>query len=419
MIETLPWPRKDAKTGAHVAEIIQDLTENSRSLFVPPYSSELDIEVAELSSRGTETFYINSEGGLREHLSIYHDSATQEVSGDDTNDSKDEEMKASILLVILALNCLWNSAYASSSLIEPAYGWGHLLITRDGMMSVLLSLDASPIICRYLKAFGRKDFPRDEGFAGFDSDITLDSSGTLVSFELCYMLKYVDRREDATPGTNPWSIRHALIHQKCDVESKRASNILVRLPERVKDSLGDLVKEDDGMKGLAGDWTWLHIACFSSVDHDLRLFINYLDEEITKVFDRVIMSGVEPTKLNEFDSVEQTSKDLKTLQYLLDQSRRLINVIELNVETIKCLQNEAHGLGAISSLESPHRPSVEVLSGLLEKAQKEHRFSLKNASAVLERAKATSEQASRIYKVPDTSQSRLTVTASRHGILEE
>jgi hypothetical protein len=97
------------------------------------------------------------------------------------------------------------------------------------------------------------------------------------------MLKYVDRREDATPGTNPWSIRHALIHQKCDVESKRASNILVRLPERVKDSLGDLVKEDDGMKGLAGDWTWLHIACFSSVDHDLRLFINYLDEEITKV----------------------------------------------------------------------------------------------------------------------------------------
>jgi hypothetical protein len=136
-------------------------------------------------------------------------------------------------------------------------------------------------------------------------------------------------------------------------------------------------------------------------------------------FDRVIMSGVEPTKLNEFDSVEQTSKDLKTLQYLLDQSRRLINVIELNVETIKCLQNEAHGLGAISSLESPHRPSVEVLSGLLEKAQKEHRFSLKNASAVLERAKATSEQASRIYKVPDTSQSRLTVTASRHGILEE
>lgn len=66
--------------------------------------------------------------------------------------------------------------------MEPAYGWGHLLITRDAMMSVLLSLDVSPIIYRYLKAFGRKDCPRDEGFAGFDSDITLDSSGTLVSF---------------------------------------------------------------------------------------------------------------------------------------------------------------------------------------------------------------------------------------------
>lgn len=51
---------------------------------------------------GTETFYFNSEGGLREHLSIYHNPATHEVSGDDIDDSKDEEIKASILLVIFA-----------------------------------------------------------------------------------------------------------------------------------------------------------------------------------------------------------------------------------------------------------------------------------------------------------------------------
>ncbi|RSL86678.1 hypothetical protein CDV31_016366 [Fusarium ambrosium] len=328
MTETLPWPRQDAKQNAYVAEIIQDLSENSRGLFVPPYSSQLDIEVAELSSRGIETFCFNSEGGLREHLSIYHDPAAPNGSGDEDSDDKDEELKASII----------------------------------------------------------KDFPRDEGFAGFDSDITLDSSGTLLSFELCYMLKYVARREDATPGTNPWSIRHALIHQKYNLESKRASNIVIRLPERVKDALGDLEKEDDEMGRVARDWTWLHIACFNSVDHDMRQFINYLDEEITKVFDRVIMSGVEPTKLNQFDSVEQTSKDLKTLQYLSDQSRRLINVIELNMETIKCLQNEAQGLGAISSLEPSHRPPVEVLSNMLEKAQKEHRFSLKNASALRDAA---------------------------------
>lgn len=108
------------------------------------------------------------------------------------------------------------------------------------------------------------------------------------------------------------------------------------------------------------------------------------------------MSSVEPTKLNDFDSVEQTSKDMKTLQYLSDQVRRLINTIELNMETIKCLQMEVQGLGVVSLPESPHRPSVEVLSGLLERAMQEHRFSLKNSSGMLDRARATSEQVSRV-----------------------
>ncbi|KAJ4168478.1 hypothetical protein NW754_010391 [Fusarium falciforme] len=172
--------------------------------------------------------------------------------------------------------------------------------------------------------------------------------------------------------------------------SNRVSNILIRLPEKVKDQLSNIVKENN-MVEFARDWTWLHAACFSSVDNDLRQFINYLDEEITKVFDQVIMSSMEPTKLNEFDSVQQTSKDLKTLQYLSDQARRLINTIELNIETIECMLREISGLRALS-LGSPHRAPAEVLANLLEKSQQEHKFGLKNAAAVLDRARATSEQ---------------------------
>lgn len=103
------------------------------------------------------------------------------------------------------------------------------------------------------------------------------------------------------------------------------------------------------------------------------------------------MSSMEPTKLNEFDSIQQTSKDLKTLQYLSDQARRLINTIELNIETMGGMLREISGLKVLS-FGSSHRAPVEVLSSLLEKTQQEHRFSLKNASAVLDRAKATSEQ---------------------------
>lgn len=105
------------------------------------------------------------------------------------------------------------------------------------------------------------------------------------------------------------------------------------------------------------------------------------------------MSSMEPTKPNEPDPIQQTSNDLKTLQYLSDQARRLINTIELNIETLECMMREINGLRALS-FDSSHHPPVEVLSNLLEKIQQEHRFSLKNASAVLDRARATSEQVS-------------------------
>ncbi|RSL66869.1 hypothetical protein CEP53_003197 [Fusarium sp. AF-6] len=164
----------------------------------------------------------------------------------------------------------------------------------------------------------------------------------------------------------------------------------ILLPEKVKDQLSNIVKEN-GMAEFARDWTWLHAACFSSVDNDLRQFINYLDQEITKVFDRVIMFNMEPSKPNEPDPIQQTSKDLKTLQYLSDQARRLINIIELNIETLKCMMKEINNLRVLS-FDSPHHASVEVLFNLLEKTQQEHRFSFKNASAVLDRARATSEQ---------------------------
>ncbi|KAI8665688.1 hypothetical protein NCS56_01005500 [Fusarium sp. Ph1] len=375
MPNILPWPRKQATERVRLAEIARDLAKNNQRLFAPPYSSELEIKVAELSSQGAETFCFYNEGEFREHLSIYHDPATRDSpKNDDSGDTRDGEMRASMFI------------------IEPAYGWGHLAITRDGMTSLLTSLDASPSIYRYLTAFGRKRFARDEGFAGFGSDITLDSSGTLVSFELCYLLKYMALREDATPGTNPWSIRHALIHQKINLASNRVSNLLIRIPPNIADLLGDITKENHETRDLARDWTWLHIQCLSSVDHGLRQSINYLDDEITKFFDRVIMSALDTVKLNDFDPPEQMSKDLKTLQYFSDQARRIINVIELNLETIRHLQSEVVGLKAMASLGPTHGPSADVLCSFLEKIQREHNFSLKSSSAVLGRVKGTFEQ---------------------------
>ncbi|KAH7142071.1 hypothetical protein EDB81DRAFT_653561 [Dactylonectria macrodidyma] len=324
MRSTAIWPRQGQHNDVHMVDVSQDLAENKKHLFSPPYGP-VEISVAEVTPQ------------------------------------------------------------------EPAYAWSTLPVTLDGMLSLLCTLDVFSHIHRYLKAFGRKNFPQDEGFAGFDSATTFNSHEQWESIESCYLLKYVGKKEDATPGGIPWSIRHALIYQKVNIKTKQSSHILARLPEQVKQQLADAIKKNCSKSEFAQDWTHLHAVCFGCVEHDLRNMVNYLDEEITKVFDRVIMSGVEPTKLNEFDSVLSSTRDLKTLQFLSDQARRLLNAIELNAKTIECLQTDVCSLKAISSFDEGGHATLDVFSENLKKAQQEHHFSLRNASAVLDRATATSQ----------------------------
>ncbi|KAK2472018.1 hypothetical protein H9L39_15898 [Fusarium oxysporum f. sp. albedinis] len=248
-----------------------------------------------------------------------------------------------------------------------------------------------------MAAFGEKRFPRDEGFAGFDSETRVGSTGSLSSFECSYLLKYIEKRDDARPGSNPWSIRHALIYQKVSHEESELSHILIRLPLAVKKLLGSSVLNRSGeSSNFIEDWTNLHITCFSSVDHNLHQFINYLDEEVDKLFKRVIMAGVEPDKLNEFDTLSSTTSDFKSLQYLSDQLRRVINVIQLNILTLECFQKQIRDLETLSFQTASQVSSFARLLKHLCNIQSEHEFSLLSASTVLERAKAISDQASHL-----------------------
>jgi hypothetical protein len=180
----------------------------------------------------------------------------------------------------------------------------------------------------------------------------------------------------------------------------------------VKQVLGDsLLKVSDEQSVFVKDWTHLHTTCFGSVDDNVRYLINYLDEEVTAVvrtpykphsyglstnasgqFQRVIMAGVEPSKLNEFDTPHSTASDLKALQYLSDQVRRVINLIQVNKLTLKLFQERIRHLESITPLVSSQANSLQVFFTKLSQFQEEHEFSLLNASAVLERAAATSDQ---------------------------
>ncbi|RTE79748.1 hypothetical protein BHE90_005787 [Fusarium euwallaceae] len=374
MHPTLIWPRQGEEDGVRTADITQHLAEDrtSTGLFSQPYGP-VEVAAAEVAPQGTEECFLDTEGALREHLSIHHASAPSYTSEAYREETKDAD-------------CLRSSFF----LLDPAYGWSNLPVTLSGMLSLLEALDVYPEVYRYIKAFGRKSFAKDEGFAGFDSITTLDGSGQWASFESCYLLKYVGIREDARPGTIPWSIRHALIYQKINIETKHSSHILIRLPEQVKGQLATSIRERGSKSDFVRDWAHLHGVCFSSIDSDLRNMINYLDEEVTEVFDRVIMSEVDPAKLNVLDSVQSSAKDFKTLQFLADQARRLIKAIELNMATINCLRRDLDQLVAASPPTGVGNNSLAAVIEKIQKTQQEHEFSLKNASSVLDRAIATS-----------------------------
>ncbi|EXA34498.1 hypothetical protein FOVG_14477 [Fusarium oxysporum f. sp. pisi HDV247] len=244
-----------------------------------------------------------------------------------------------------------------------------------------------------MAAFGEKRFPRDEGFAGFDSETRVGSTGSLSSFECSYLLKYIEKRDDARPGSNPWSIRHALIYQKVSHEESELSHILIRLPLAVKKLLGSSVLNRSGeSSSFIEDWTNLHITCLSSVDHNLHQFINYLDEEVDKLFKRVIMAGVEPDKLNEFDTLSSTTNDFKALQYLSDQLRRVINVIQLNILTLECFQKQIRDLETLPfQTASQLRDTVSMRNGEFNKTSTA--MTSRNTSAIVHLSDKSSREA--------------------------
>ncbi|KAG5659500.1 hypothetical protein KAF25_002059 [Fusarium avenaceum] len=300
MSENKAWPSSHPEIGVRTVSTLNNLAKNSEQVFSKP-NELFEIEVAEIGSQGTEEACLKGENQLQEHLSVYHDHL--EPSKYDQGRTK-------------------NNYRASFFLLEPMYSWSHLPVTHNGAIKLLSALQVFPEIHRYITAFSEKRFPRDEGFGGFDSHITMNGYGTWMEF----------------------------------------------------------------------DWTHIHATCFGSVDGNVRCLINYLDEEITAVFKRVIMAGVEPNKLNEFDALHSTASDLKSLQYLSDQVRRVINLIQLNKLTLEVFQERIRHLESITPLASSQANSLRVFLTKLSQFQKEHEFSLVNASAVLERAKATSEQ---------------------------
>ncbi|KAI6747827.1 hypothetical protein FGRA07_09544 [Fusarium graminearum] len=361
MQTSFPWPIV-GQVDVRNADITSELASGWKRLFSPP-DGKVEVSVAEVTQQD-----------LRKHISRYYGQGND----NDAPHSRGQESLA-------------RCAKTSFFVIEPHYGWSTLPITRDGLLSLFKELEVFPEIYRFLTAFGRKEFFQDESFGGFDARITSTGSSDFATFELCYLLKYVAKVTNPPPGSFCWAIRHTLVYQKVDTGTKRSSHILVRPSTPVTTALAASLRADGATSMFVSDWTYLHNVCFRSVDADFRNMINFLDEEITNLSDRVVMFGVELSNTNEINSVQSSTRDFKSLQFISDRARRVITCIEINIHTIECLRDKMNRFANWDTFDNPNDTPIYRLLTDLSKSLEEHRFACRNALAVLARAVATTQ----------------------------
>ncbi|KAL2054284.1 hypothetical protein ABVK25_005425 [Lepraria finkii] len=210
---------------------------------------------------------------------------------------------------------------------------------------------AFPEFFKYLQAFGQKDYARDEGFSGFNMSMSRNAAGEPTRIECCYMLKYVELHDDEEPTINPWTIRQVVIYQKFDLQSLESSHIFVRLSKAMAEELHDALQiNKDRGRELVGRWDRIHILYLRTLNENWRQYINYLDEEVSKIFDQVILSNLDTDTSQGKSFMEGSLANVKRVQYLIDQTSRARHMLDLNSTVMKTMTRSSAEFPASATL---------------------------------------------------------------------
>lgn len=341
------------------------------------------VECGMISETGVDTAELESDGDLEAFIES-RERAGEEDQVQDNQLSNLEEQKI--------MPKIQTHKQSTFFFINPDYGWDTISITSSSMQKLLCHCDVFTHFFKYLRAFGTKTFALDEGFGGFDFSIKEESElGRLEEIETCYLLKYVDKKDSPGKFSNPWSIRQALIYQKSNLLTNQDTYIFTRLSELLGEKFRDLLSKTKvkarGPRML--HWSEIHTMAFKSVVANWREYINWLDGDVSQLFDNLILAAVEPTKLGTLDSVSSSLNLMKRLQYMLDQALRTAHMLDINIEVMTKIQSAALRLKDSDGEEG--RRYEELHEGL-ESAMSEHIFLRKNVSSLIERAKILSNQ---------------------------
>ena len=343
----------------------EEYAASTYSIFIRD-EKEMFIQVARCAPTRFDTCLLESESSLNEYLDNDADdnSVTNTLNSPAFDDATpDTSISGSGLFF----------------LIDPTYGWGRLQLTSDAMASIIDRFQIFPTFSKYLRVFGEKSFAKDEGFGGHEVLTHYDVNGRVGSFESCFLWKYVE--PGGLEGRYAYSIRQTLVYQKFDVRSMKSTNIIIRISHKLaaQTKIALTSTSEKRENPLLDSWTGMQMFCARSGLDEWRDFINYLDHEVTKIFDDLIISGVNATTHGKADELQYRLTSVKQLQFFLNQILRARNMLDVNSMTITAM------LRAFTRRKE-YIPNLQQLREELEDIQQEYEFLQKMSKSVLDRA---------------------------------
>ncbi|KIW91387.1 uncharacterized protein Z519_08283 [Cladophialophora bantiana CBS 173.52] len=322
----LPWPE------AHVSPstlALQQPIEEAQSafdkaaprIFSPATSGYFRVQVGEVDDTGLRSCVLENDCAVAEYLNTSHDIDKTESP-------------------VSFPGAVPSSPKSTFFLLNPTFGWGRLMLSETSMRSILRHVHAFPAFLKHLTAFGEKGFARDEGFAAYDIQEHFNGLHERQGLETCFLWKYI-QHDDGT-AQHPWTIRQALVYQNFSCTTQTSTNILIRAPLQVTNLLKhNFNTSAESRASTVAEWLGVQKVCISCGTEEWRQALNYYDEQITKLFDELVMFSIETETAGDSKKVQQCVSSMKELTHLVDQLLRISHMLGLNSRIIHSMMDAA------------------------------------------------------------------------------
>ncbi|KAJ6261341.1 hypothetical protein Dda_4011 [Drechslerella dactyloides] len=252
-----------------------------------------------------------------------------------------------------------------SSFLEPEYTRGRLCISEEVARRLFASFSVHQQFISILSAFGEKANPEIEQsyltyfdriqilnpfrtFGNPDSEVFAQTGG----YDIGYLFKYVDLhgRDRETPE-NPFVIRQTGVYHKYDPHAKKSVWIFVQSSESLKERLEALfVRYKDTPIDVALQ-VEIHFLILTHGARNWRPYMRHLEE----VFDKLNAKGSHSRILSEseFASFKIDINDLREMYAFIDKLRILLQLVQMNYQVAKKVQQLVRRLRNRWVQESP------------------------------------------------------------------